>query len=157
MKRSRVSIISFILTILIIVSSIPVSAVSDKETYLNGTSSSSVSRKSDYSYVDDIVSEEIAEEHADELSCRITDYVDKAQFESQNYSFRVEQDESLNTYVFQKEDGKRVVYFLDENVKFIADNGEIKEKDLSLTSTEKGFLPTCNDIKAIPHNSTHAS
>ncbi len=149
MKRSRVSIISFILTILIIVSSIPVSAVSDKETYLNGTSSSSVSRKSDYSYVDDIVSEEIAEEHADELSCRITDYVDKAQFESQNYAFRVEQDESLNTYVFQKEDGKRVVYFLDENVKFIADNGEIKEKDLSLTSTEKGFLPTCNDINIL--------
>lgn len=146
MKRSKLSIISFILTILIIVSSIPVSAVADNGRYLNDTSSSSVSRKSDYSYVDDIVSEEIAEEHADELSCRITDYVDKAQFESQNYAFRVEQDESLNTYVFQKEDGKRVVYFLDENVKFIDDNGEIKEKNLSLTSTEKGFSPTCNDI-----------
>ncbi|MBQ3848637.1 MAG: hypothetical protein II748_07305, partial [Clostridia bacterium] len=117
MKRSKLSIISFILTILIIVSSIPVSSVADGECHFDDTSSFPVSQKSDYSYVDDIVSEKIAEEHADELSCRITDYVDKAQFESQNYAFRVEQDESLNTYVFQKEDGKRVVYFLDENVK----------------------------------------
>ncbi|MBP1587654.1 MAG: hypothetical protein ILO53_04530 [Clostridia bacterium] len=61
MKRSRVSIISFILTILIMVSSIPVSAVSDKETYLNDTSSSEVSQKSDF-YVDDKVPGEIAEE-----------------------------------------------------------------------------------------------
>jgi len=146
MKRSKLSIISFILTTLIIVSSIPVSSVADGECHFDDTSSYPVSQKSDYSYVDDIVSEEIAEEYADELSCRITDYVDKAQFESQNYAFRVEQDESLNTYVFQKEDGKRVVYYLDENVKFIDDNGEVKEKNLSLTSTEKGFSPACNDI-----------
>jgi len=146
MKISRVSIISFILTILIVVSSIPVSSFADGECHFDDTSSYPVSQKSDYSYVDDIVSEKIAEEHADELSCRITDYVDKAQFESQNYAFRVEQDESLNTYVFQKEDGKRVVYFMDENVKFIDDNGEVKEKKLSLTSTEKGFSPACNDI-----------
>jgi len=146
MKRSKLSIISFILTTLIIVSSISVSSVADGECHFDDTSSYPVSRKSDYSYVDDIVSKKIAEEHADELSCRITDYVDKAQFESQNYAFRVEQDESLNTYVFQKEDGKRVVYFMDENVKFIDDNGEVKEKNLSLTSTEKGFSPVCNDI-----------
>ena len=146
MKRSRPSIISFILAILIIVSCIPVSAVAKRECYLDDTLSYSVPQKSDCSYVDDIVSDEIAEEPADALSCRITDYVDKAQFESQNYAFRVEQDESLNTYVFQKEDGKRVVYFLDENVKFIDDNGEIKEKNLSLTSTEKGFSPAFNDI-----------
>ena len=146
MKRSKLSIISFILTTLIIVSSIPVSSVADGECHFDDTSSYPISQKSDYSYVDDIVSEEIKEEHADALSCRITDYVDKEQFESQNYAFRVEHEESLNTYVFQTDDGKRAVYFLDENVKFIDNNGEIKEKNLSLKSVEKGFLPICNDI-----------
>ena len=145
MKRSKLSIISYILTILIIVSSIPVSAVTDKETSWNDTPSSSVLQENDF-YVVDKATSEIAEESADTLSCRITDYVDKALFESQNYAFRIEQEESLNTYVFQTEDGKRVVYYLDENVKFVDENGEIKEKNLSLTSSEKGFSPTCNDI-----------
>ena len=145
MKKSNLSIISVILAILLTVSSVLVSSGAYKEACLDDTLSSSALQKNDF-HAGDKFSNEITEEPADTLPCRITDHVDKAQFDSQNYAFRVEQDESLNTYVFQKEDGKRVVYFLDENVKFIDDNGEIKEKDLSLKSSGKGFSPVCNDI-----------
>ena len=60
MKRSKTSIVSFVLTILIIVSSVPVSTAADRETCLNDTSLSSVSQKKDL-FVDDKIPGEIAQ------------------------------------------------------------------------------------------------
>ncbi len=81
--------------------------------------------------------------------CRIKNYVDPNQFDSQNYTCRLPQEESLNTYVFQTEEGKRAVYYFDDNVKFIDDCGNVLEKDISIRANREGFSPNCNDIGLI--------
>jgi hypothetical protein len=45
----------------------------------------------------------------------------------------------LGTYVFNNIDGTRTVYFMGEDVKFVDKNGEIKEKDITLSSTKGGY------------------
>jgi len=80
---------------------------------------------------------------------KVLDYVDNAAFEAANHTKRLEYLEELNSYVFENEDGTRTVYMLDENVKYINEYGEIKEKDLTLKTTAKGYTTTENDISLL--------
>ncbi|MBP5632851.1 MAG: DNRLRE domain-containing protein [Clostridia bacterium] len=92
--------------------------------------------------------------HSDEMlsfdqeveSCRILDYVDQDDFNSNNYLFRVKDHETLNTYVFQRSDGQRTVYFFDENIKFIGADGIVREKNISLQKIAGGFTTIENDV-----------
>lgn len=92
--------------------------------------------------------------HSDEMlsfdqeveSCRILDYVDQDDFNSNNYLFRVKDHETLNTYVFQRSDGQRTVYFFDENIKFIGADGIVREKNISLQKIDGGFTTIENDV-----------
>ena len=45
----------------------------------------------------------------------------------------------MSTYVFANEDGSLTTYFLDENVKFMGEDGKIHEKDISLVSFGEGY------------------
>ena len=80
---------------------------------------------------------------------KVLDYVDTATFEAANHTKRLEYLEELNSYVFENEDGTRTVYLLQENVKYINEYGEIKEKDLTLKTTAKGYTTTENDISLL--------
>lgn len=69
----------------------------------------------------------------------ILKYVDSAQFNAARHTQRLTDLEDLNTYVFANADGTRSVYMMHENVKYIDENGVIKEKDISLINKVGGF------------------
>lgn len=64
-------------------------------------------------------------------------YVEREEFDKKNHSFRMENEEQLDTYVFQNEDGTKTVYYMNEKVKYIDAKGEIREKDISLVKKKK--------------------
>ena len=66
-------------------------------------------------------------------------YIDQQAFLEMNHSERVPSKESMSTYVFANEDGSFTTYFLDENVKFMGEDGKIHEKDISLVSFGEGY------------------
>lgn len=78
--------------------------------------------------------------------CKILHYIDEDYFQSDKHILRLKTLEDLNTYVFQNYDGTRTVYIMDENVKFVDENGSIKEKDLTLINQTHGFSTTQSDI-----------
>lgn len=85
----------------------------------------------------------------------ILKYVDSSQFNEAKHTQRLTELEELNTYVFDNVDGTRSVYVMHENVKYIDENGSIKEKDVSLISKKGGFGTVQNDIELlIPNNPT---
>jgi hypothetical protein len=65
--------------------------------------------------------------------CGILSYVDEEVFESGNHVLRLPEEETLSTYVFLNSDGTKTVYYMDENVKFVDSDGNIHEKNLTLT------------------------
>ncbi|MBP3387944.1 MAG: RICIN domain-containing protein [Clostridia bacterium] len=73
-------------------------------------------------------------------------YVDKTQFEQANHVLRLKQEETLNTFVFLNRDGSKSVYFMDENVKYIANDGSVREKNISLNSDNGSYTITENDF-----------
>lgn len=79
-------------------------------------------------------------------NCRVLDYVDDTQFNSSSFSYRITEQEDLNTYVFLDENGDKTVYLLDENVKYVNSDGVVIEKDLSLYAGENGYEVTQSDI-----------
>lgn len=81
--------------------------------------------------------------------CRLLNYIDEEQFESSKFVYRLPTSEDLNSYVFVNDDGDKVVYIMDENTKFIDSNGEVVEKDLTLSQLEDGFGIAKNDIKVL--------
>ena len=86
-------------------------------------------------------------------ACAVLRYVDRAEFDAEDFVCRVPDQEMLNTYVFQKSDGTRTVYFLDENVKFLDGQGNVVEKDLTLVTGRQGYRVARNDIDLmIPAN-----
>ena len=66
-----------------------------------------------------------------------------------------EQEEDLNTVVFQNRDGNKTMYYFDQPVKYVDENGNIKDKKTTVTSvidkaeysTDYGFVTGDNDIK----------
>ena len=51
-------------------------------------------------------------------------YVDEAVFEAGNHVARIPEEETLSTYVFRNNDGTKTVYYLPDNVKYIAQDGK---------------------------------
>lgn len=84
--------------------------------------------------------------------CKILQYVDEEAFEAAGHAFRLPYLEELDTYVFQNEDGTRSIYYLYENVKYIDEQGNIREKDNTLQREIKGFRITENEFDLLlPH------
>ena len=80
-------------------------------------------------------------------------YVDSAQFNAAGHTQRLTELEELNTYVFANADGTRSVYVMYENVKYVDDNGTVKEKDISLKKSEGGFGIVQSNVELlIPNN-----
>lgn len=84
--------------------------------------------------------------------CKILQYVDEEAFEAADHAFRLPYLEELDTYVFQNTDGTRSIYYLYENVKYIDEQGNIREKDNTLQRETKGFRITENEFNLLlPH------
>ena len=76
-------------------------------------------------------------------------YIDQQAFSEMNHTERMTSKESMSTYVFANEDGSWSTYFFDENVKFIASDGKIHEKDLSLVNDINGYHVADNEYDLI--------
>jgi hypothetical protein len=63
--------------------------------------------------------------------------------------FRLTALETLNSYVIQNADNTNTIYLMAENVKYVDAKGEICEKDIRLSATEKGFAVTDSDVKLL--------
>lgn len=84
--------------------------------------------------------------------CKILQYVDEEAFTAADHAFRLPYLEELDTYVFQNTDGTRSIYYLYENVKYIDEQGNIREKDNTLQRETKGFRITENEFDLLlPH------
>ena len=84
--------------------------------------------------------------------CKILQYVDEEAFVAADHAFRLLYLEELDTYVFQNQDGTRSIYYLYENVKYIDEQGNIREKDNTLQRETKGFRITENEFDLLlPH------
>ena len=57
-----------------------------------------------------------------------------------------EEETDLYTAVFENADGSKTVYTFGEPIKYVAQNGEIRDKKTALTSSENGFTAADNDV-----------
>lgn len=81
-----------------------------------------------------------------DADCQILRYVDEAVFTAGNHVARLTEQETLDTYVFLNADGTQTVYYMDENVKFLDENGVAREKDITLTASTAGFTTARNNV-----------
>ena len=91
------------------------------------------------------LSPEIAQETELAQLCEdngIFQYIDKDAFLSEKHIARLTEEEALNTYVFQNQDGTKSIYYLEEDVKYVAADGSIRDKDLTLIHTGTGYGAT---------------
>ena len=87
--------------------------------------------------------------------CKILQYVDEQAFAEANHAFRLPHLEELDTYVFQNPDGTRSVYYLYENVKYIDEQGNVREKDNTLCRETAGYRIAENEFDLLlPHSIT---
>ena len=56
------------------------------------------------------------------------------------------EEKDLDTIVFLAEEGKRAMYLFSEPVKYVDENGETVDKDLTLVKTDGGYTAKANDI-----------
>lgn len=100
---------------------------------------------------DDIILQ--ADDPAIAEESKILQYVDSTQFNAAGHTQRLTALEELNTYVFANADGTRSVYVMYENVKYVDENGAVKEKDISLKKKTGGFgIAQSNVELLIPNN-----
>ena len=59
-------------------------------------------------------------------------YVDAEQFEEAGHVQRLHEEEELDTYVYLNADGSKSVYYMDQDVKFIDEQGNVRDKDTAL-------------------------
>ena len=59
-----------------------------------------------------------------------------------------EQEEDLNTIIFQNRDGTKTMYWFDQPVKYVDENGEVKDKKNELTEQGNDYTNTENDINS---------
>ena len=86
-------------------------------------------------------------------NCAVLTYVDEVSFKETKPVSRIPELEELNTYVFQNADGTHTMYLLDENVKYVAFDGSVHEKDVSLVKINNGYTTRENNIGLmIPDN-----
>lgn len=77
----------------------------------------------------------------------IRDYVDNEMLDEAGHVARINEEEELNTYVFLNRDGTKSVYYMDDNVRYVDENGEMVEKDLTIIRKNKGYTLKANDVK----------
>lgn len=82
-----------------------------------------------------------------EAECNVLQYVDATAFEEAKHVARLPEEETFNTYVFLNHDGTKSVYYLDENVKYIGEDGGIREKDLTLMPVLNGYRIVDNEYE----------
>ena len=78
--------------------------------------------------------------------CQIGRYIDTVAFKEKNHVSRLKADEDVNTYVFLNEDNTKTVYYMYDAVKFVDDDGYIREKNTDLTYHVTGFSTAQNDV-----------
>lgn len=81
-----------------------------------------------------------------DADCQILRYVDESVFTAGNHVARLTEQETLDTYVFLNADGTQTVYYMDENVKYLDENGVVREKDITLSATRSGFATASNSV-----------
>ena len=74
------------------------------------------------------------------------EYVDAEQFEEAGHVQRLYDEEELDTYVYLNADGSKSVYYMDQDVKFIDEQGNVREKDTALVRKERGYGMHSNDV-----------
>ena len=78
--------------------------------------------------------------------CSILNYVDEKEFMANGFTKRVSDEEDLNTYIFERDDGTRGLYMFGEDVKFEDASGNVLEKDISLEKTYGGYTTKQNNV-----------
>ena len=73
-------------------------------------------------------------------------YVDEDTFRQANHVARLTEEETLNTYVFQNRDGTKSVYYMEEDVKYLAADGSIRDKDITLVRAGAGYDVRDNNV-----------
>ncbi len=76
-------------------------------------------------------------------------HLDRESFGRADHVARLPEEEALNTYVFQNRDGTRSVYYMGENVKYIAPDGSIRDKDTTLVPVTDGYGMRDNDVELL--------
>lgn len=89
-------------------------------------------------------SEQVISKIANE--CNILSFVDEDVFRESKPIERLPDHENLNSYVFLNEDGTQTMYVMNENVKYIAEDGSIREKNIELVRDKGRFVTKENDI-----------
>lgn len=77
----------------------------------------------------------------------VRDYVDNEVLDEAGHVARIPEEEELDTYVFLNRDGTKSVYYMDDNVRYVDENGEKVEKDLSIVRKNKGYSLKASDVK----------
>ncbi len=77
----------------------------------------------------------------------VRDYVDNEVLDEAGHVARIPEEEDLDTYVFLNRDGTKSVYYMDNNVRYVDENGERVEKDLSIVRKNKGYSLKASDVK----------
>ena len=77
----------------------------------------------------------------------VRDYVNNEMLDEAGHVARLPEEEKLDTYVFLNRDGTKSVYYMDENVRYVDENGEKIEKDLTIIRKNKGYTLKANDVK----------
>lgn len=82
------------------------------------------------------------------FQCNILEYVDREAFANAGHVRRAEEWETLSSYAFENADGTNALYIFKENVKYIAADGRVREKDLTLRETQaaQAYTTASNDI-----------
>ena len=135
MKKKFYSFVSMFLVICMVMSSIPVYAITEPESKLDAPETNAENKET-------ITNPEFNAAS----SSKVLDYVDRAEFESHKFVGRVTEEEELNSYVFQNEDGSRTAYFFSENVKYVDKDGIVQGKDIFLVATRDGYKTTKNEV-----------
>ncbi len=141
MKRQHIRRIAILLTLCLILANVPVFALA-AETGAEATEEMTTPVLKDTSS-DLPGSKEDTAVPLDKGA--IESLIDAAVFQAQGFTSRRTDEESMNSYIFQKPNGERTMYIFTQNVKFVKD-GQIVDKDLSLVSDNGGYSPAQNDV-----------
>lgn len=74
------------------------------------------------------------------------DYIDVEDFQEKGLTHRLVEREELNTLVFGDDEGRITVYYFDDNIKFINEQGQTVTKDLHLVKRASRFAPNRTDV-----------
>ena len=127
----------------------------DKHSGNHGVTDNNYEYEDDYNYNDVLENKNDRYEKEDMPSedSPIFHHIDKDTVERRNHTSRFKEEEDLNTYVFGNEDGTKTIYYMYENVKFVDEKGEIRDKDISLVKENKGYSIVENELDLfLPEN-----